>query len=172
MGNYRQHKTLIDMALIFRNDPFLFHTRCIFDDLMQQEDNDYVGLPSLIHRHPLSSARTTPPVDVEELEDSFAVSAAVPGLKESDVSVSHLNGVLTLSGEMKSEVKEERDGVSHREIRKGSFSRSIRLPKTADFESEAVRATLHDGILRLVVPKKPEATARQINITAPAQSQL
>merc|ERR1711998_355668 len=126
---------------------------------MTHDDSDFEGLTSFIQQRPLASLRTAPPVDVEELEDSFAVSAAVPGFKESDISVSPLSGVLTLSGESKTEVDEERDGVSHREISTGSFSRSIRLPKTADFESEAVRATLQDGILRLVVPKRPEATA-------------
>merc|ERR1711998_62098 len=108
--------------------------------------------------------------DVLENENDFSVRASLPGIKESDISITQKDSLLTITADSSSEVEDEHEGFHHREIRSGHFSRSIRLPKTADFESDSVVASLENGILQITVPKKSEAQPKQITITTPSSS--
>merc|ERR1712070_1016326 len=153
------------MALsFFHSDPFFAPRRhdALFTTLMTHDTSD---LDAFLH-----ASATGLACDVLENENDFSVRASLPGIKESDISITHKDGLLMISADSGSEVDEERDGFHHREIRSGHFSRSIRLPKTADFESNSVTASLENGILQITVPKKSEALPKQITITTPGSS--
>jgi HSP20 family protein len=83
-------------------------------------------------------------------------------VRQEDVKLTLNNNVLTLTGEKKQEVKEERDNVLRLERSYGRFERSFSLPTTV--QADQVRATFHDGVLKIVLPKAEQAKARQINI--------
>ncbi|NUW39476.1 Hsp20/alpha crystallin family protein [Nonomuraea rhodomycinica] len=76
----------------------------------------------------------------------YTVRAELPGLDpEKDVEITLRNGVLTIHGERREELKEQ-----HRtEFRYGSFSRSITLPTGAD--EQDVKAVYDKGILEISV---------------------
>lgn len=95
----------------------------------------------------------TPRIDVAETDDAIELTAELPGVEESDVDVSVLEGVLTLSGEKKS-TRESNDGVRVVERRYGSFKRSFRLADNID--AEKISATFKNGVLTLTLPKVPE----------------
>ncbi|WP_322796379.1 Hsp20/alpha crystallin family protein [Tepidiforma sp.] len=102
-------------------------------------------------------------LDVIEQPDSYVIKAAVPGVDPKDVEITVEDDVLTIRGQF--EHKEEANEANYlrREIRYGSFERQLRLPPTVD--AEKANASFEHGMLRLVLPKKPEARARSIKIT-------
>jgi HSP20 family protein len=59
--------------------------------------------------------------------------------------------VLTISGERKSESKQEEGGLVRMERSYGSFFRSFRLPDNVDLEG--IKAEINKGELQLRIPK-------------------
>lgn len=101
---------------------------------------------------------SVPAMDVVENEDAFEVRADLPGIDEKDVELSIAEGVLTLKGEKKAEREEKKENYHLSERSYGSFSRSIRLPESADESS--VTAKFDKGVLTVRVPKSKEAKER------------
>lgn len=73
----------------------------------------------------------------------------MPGVKPEDVHVAVHNRVLTISGERKVDEEEERAGYYVRELRHGSFQRSMILPEGVD--EEKIHARYQDGILQVAL---------------------
>jgi HSP20 family protein len=104
-----------------------------------------------------------PPVDVLESKDSYVLRAELPGMKKEDFNLEVKDGMLTLSGERKSEKRAE--GVEYRTVERveGKFSRSFSLPETV--KHDGIQATYKDGILEIHVPKAEEAKPRRIEVS-------
>lgn len=102
-------------------------------------------------------------MDVVETGDTFVIKAAVPGVEPKDVEISVDEDVLTIRGEFNKQEETTEENYLRREIRYGSFQRQLRLPPTV--EPEKAQATFENGMLKLSIPKKPEARARSIKIT-------
>ena len=96
-----------------------------------------------------------PSIDVRETETEFVVEAELPGMDEKDVSVTLNNGILTLKGEKKSEREEKKDDYHLLERSYGSFQRSFQVSDTVD--GEKVQADFEKGVLKVTLPKRPEA---------------
>ena len=107
-------------------------------------------------------AEWTPAVDVYEDVEQFRLHAELPGLKREDVKISLKEGVLTLRGERQFEDEKKKDNYYRIERSYGSFVRSFTLPNTVD--PEKIRATMKDGVLEIVIPKKPEAKPKEIKV--------
>ena len=96
-----------------------------------------------------------PAVDVAEKENAYEITAELAGMDEKNIEVKLVNGGLTIKGE-KTEEKEEKDKDYHvQERRFGSFERYFTLPEGV--EANKIEATFKNGVLRVTVPKKPEA---------------
>lgn len=102
-------------------------------------------------------------LDVVETGDTFVIKAAVPGVDPKDVEISVEDDVLTIRGEFSKQEESTEENYLRREIRYGSFQRQLRLPPTV--EPEKAEAQFENGLLKLSIPKKPEARARSIKIT-------
>ena len=98
-----------------------------------------------------------PSVDVLPKDGDLVVRAEMPGVKPEDVEVAVHNRVLAISGERKIDQEEERAGYYVRELRHGSFQRSMILPEGVD--EERIHARYQDGILELTL--KGAAAARE-----------
>src|SRR5947208_3206244 len=70
----------------------------------------------------------TPAFDVYEEKDNFIVKAELPGMKREDINVSLHDGSLIISGERKSETKDESAEVYRAERFFGKFQRAVALP--------------------------------------------
>ena len=104
----------------------------------------------------------TPLVDISEDGKEYLIKAELPEVKKDDVKVAVENGVLTISGERKSE-KEEKNRKYHRiERAYGSFERSFIVPDDAD--ADKVIAEFKDGVLRVHLPKSEKAKPKQIEV--------
>jgi HSP20 family protein len=103
-----------------------------------------------------------PNVDISESPEGYEIHAELPGVKPEDVKISLENDVLTLSGEKRQEVKEEKHGQLRTERVYGRFERSFSLPSTV--QAERVRASFEEGVLKIELPKAETAKSRQITI--------
>ncbi len=102
-------------------------------------------------------------MDVAENSQEFVVTAAIPGVDPEDVNIEINDDVLTISGEFTQKNKTEGEQYIRQELRYGSFQRSLRLPPTID--ADKADAQFEHGVLRLALPKKPEARSRTLKIT-------
>jgi HSP20 family protein len=92
-----------------------------------------------------------PHVDVRETDSQFKVCAELPGLDENDVEVTFADGVITLKGEKR--LEEETALYSERWA--GAFERQIVLGD--DVDPDNVKAPFKNGVLTVILAKKPEA---------------
>lgn len=104
------------------------------------------------------------PLDVQSNGEEYVITAPVPGFKAEDLQIEVLDDVLTLKGEIESDEVDERDGYLLREIHRGSFSRSLRLPESTD--SSKAEAKVEDGLLTVRIPKSEEARPKEIKVKA------
>ena len=121
------------------------------------------SFPTWDENESLMSSAWMPPVDIAEDADRISVTAELPGFKEEDVKVELRGDVLTISGERKRESEKKDRDYRRVERSYGEFRRSFTLPTSVDREN--VKAGFSDGLLKLELPKKPEAKPRQIPIT-------
>jgi HSP20 family protein len=108
-------------------------------------------------------------MDLSETPDAYEVKLAVPGVDPEDLSITYENNTLTVRGEAREE-QERQEATQHvREIRYGTFSRSLMLP--GNVNADAIEAACENGLLRLRIPKAEEAKPRRIQVRG-AQGQL
>lgn len=101
-----------------------------------------------------------PSFEVKETKDSYVFKADLPGVKQEDLDISLTGNRLTISGQRQEEKKDESDRHYVYERSFGGFSRSFTLPEGID--GDHVQAELKDGVLNVVVPKKPEVQPKRI----------
>jgi HSP20 family protein len=103
------------------------------------------------------------PVDVRTNEGNIEIEAALPGVRPEDVQITLENGVLTISAESETSTTDEDGPYLVKEIRRGSFSRTISLPE--GLEADRAKAQFGNGMLQLRIPKAERTKSRQIRIT-------
>jgi HSP20 family protein len=104
----------------------------------------------------------TPAVDVEETADEFVLRADVPGVSQKDVKVTLMGDTLTIRGERRHQ-SESKEANLHRVERVwGTFERSFTLD--GPVRSDKIKATCHEGVLEIRVPKAEEAKVREIEV--------
>lgn len=143
------------------SDPFSA-LRAEMDSLF---DSFIGGLPAFSGMFGSSGGRgfaLTPQMDVTETDKEIVVEAELPGIDEKDISLSLQDGVLTIRGEKKHEHDEEKENYRMTERRYGSFQRSVQLPETVD--EDKVEATFNNGVLKVSLPKRPEAIGKHRKI--------
>src|SRR2546428_1116989 len=156
----RSRKELIVMTALTRWDPL---------KEMEELQNRLSGLFGRApvrrgngEQESITVAEWAPLVDITEDDKEYLIKAELPEVKKEDVKVAVENGVLTISGERKSE-KEEKNKKFHRiERAYGSFERSFIVPDDAD--ADKVIAEFKDGVLRVHLPKSEKAKPKQIEV--------
>lgn len=103
-----------------------------------------------------------PRVDIREQADQFVLYADIPGVDPRDIEVQMDKGMLTIKGERSAESTTETERYSRVERMHGMFHRRFALPDSAD--PEGITATGSNGVLRIVIPKRPESTPRRIQV--------
>ena len=105
----------------------------------------------------------SPAVDIYEKDGNIVLKAELPGVDPKDVDVRVENNVLTLRGERKFDSDVKKEGYHRVERAYGTFGRSFTLPTVVD--TEKINAEYKDGVLRVTLPKREEAKAKQIAIS-------
>ena len=146
------------MASLMRWEPF--ETRSLRERMDRLFDDFFRG-PRLI---PWESAELAFPLDVYETEDSLVVKASLPGVKPEEVDISIAGDVLTIKGESRREEEVKEENYHRRELRCGSFCRSVALP--SQVEHGKAEASFEHGILTVTLPKSEEVKPKAIKIKA------
>ncbi len=107
---------------------------------------------------PTSGGAWSPTVDICETETEFLVLAEVPEVKRSDIDIRVRGHALTIEGERKLR-RSLMEGYHRLERVYGKFHRSFLLPGSVD--QDRITASLKDGILRIVLPKKEDIVGEQ-----------
>ena len=105
-----------------------------------------------------------PSAEVTEEKKSYRISAELPGVDEKDIRLTLENHMLTVSGEKKSERKEDTKDYHLSERRYGSFRRSFRVPD--DVDEDKISAAFDKGVMTVMLPKTASAKpkGRQIPV--------
>lgn len=103
-------------------------------------------------------------MNVKEVENSFVIEIAAPGMKKDNITLEVENGVLKISGKNTQESSQNEEKFTKREFSFTSFQRSVKLGERIDTDN--ITASLEDGILSVKLPKKEEVkpAAKQIVI--------
>jgi len=106
-----------------------------------------------------------PAMNVGGSSRAIEIYAFMPGVDPAQVEVQLENGVLTISGERKSDMpteKSQRSDIHIAERFSGRFRRVVTLSEDAD--PNAVSAVYRDGVLHITVQRRAAAQPRRIAI--------
>lgn len=98
-------------------------------------------------------------LNVREEDDSYILSAFVPGLQAEDLNIQVLEDVVSIAGEYKADEAQ----YLLNEIPGGPFHRTLRLP--APIEADHVEAQINNGVLTLNLPKAESARPKKIAVS-------
>ncbi len=101
----------------------------------------------------------SPPVDIYETADGFALVADLPGVSQDNLEVSVTHNVLTIKGHGPQKLPGK---ARYQEFQLASVFRQFKLNNA--FNTDQVDAELKNGVLQLRIPKAKAAVARQIEI--------
>jgi HSP20 family protein len=134
----------------------------LFDDAFRGFDLAPLGMHDrLLERGFGDRGGGWPSIEVSEQANEIKVTAELPGLEEKDINVQLVDGVLTISGEKKTETEDQDRLFSERVY--GRFERRIPLE---DIDEEKISASFKNGVLTVTLPRTPAApsNARRIAI--------
>lgn len=111
-----------------------------------------------------NGADFTPAMDVYQDKDNVIVETHLAGIDPEKVDISIENDVLTVSGRTEEKQEVKREDYYRKEIREGSFSRSVILPMAV--KGDQAEAAYDKGILKVTLPKAEEVKPKKIAIKA------
>ena len=134
-----------------------------FDRLRRELDDLFgmAGLPTSIRS---AAPGAFPALNIGNTPTSVEVYAFAPGIDPKQIDVTIDRGVMTISGERKSDLPEEDSKVNvyGNERFAGRFRRAISLPE--DIDPAKVDATYRDGVLRISVARRESALPKRITV--------
>ncbi len=122
---------------------------------------DFVPLVRNFFEPAESSSIWAPATDINETESAVEIVADLPGVKQEAIEIKVEKGTLTLKAERKAPEKSE-NACNCNERPYGVFERSFTLGDRLDVEK--ISASYEAGVLKVTVPKKPEAQPRRIEV--------
>ena len=113
---------------------------------------------TLRHGQRAYSGECHPSLDVLETDRTIEVTVDVSGVAADAIRILFRAGVLIIAGEKAPYPTSEQQTFHLVEREFGRFARAVRL--TGAFDIDGTRAALHDGELRIVLPKLEERRGR------------
>jgi HSP20 family protein len=102
------------------------------------------------------------PLDIYQTDKEWVVRASVPGVDPQNVEVTFDGGLITIKGEIKAPEGVKPETYWLRENFTGKFTRQIQLPE--DALGDQAKASFHNGVLVLTVPKQQPAKPKSVKI--------
>src|SRR5712692_3773460 len=127
-----------------------------FDDLASRRESMDKLFQDFFPRRPPSQALTAwqPAVEVFETDHDVVIRAELPGIDPKNVDITVTDNALTLQGEATAEHEENGRNYYRRELRYGSFIRTLALPDAV--KGDQAKASYKNGILEIHVPKSEQ----------------
>ncbi len=112
-------------------------------------------------------AAWAPAIEMYEEGDQVVVRAELPNVDPKQVDVTVTQDAITIRGSSREET-ERRDRNYHvRELRAGSFTRTLALP--TEVQGDAAKATFAHGLLEVRIPKSERVKPRSVKVEVQAQ---
>jgi HSP20 family protein len=144
------------MANLARFDPFSLTRMDPFESLVR----DFMPSPFRTLLQP--SREPTIPIEVQEVDNAYLLTAELPGVKKEDIDISIMGNQVTLNAESKQEKAASDVKQWCNERWYGRVSRTIQLQH--EIEEENANASYADGLLHLTLPKKASSMVRKLEI--------
>lgn len=110
-----------------------------------------------------------PSMNMYQNENILFVEMAMPGIDSDQITVEiDDNNLLTVKGSTKKKTEVDDKNYYRKEIREGSFFRSVQLPMNV--EGDNAKAEYEDGVLLVSVPVLGEKKPRAIQIETKKKS--
>lgn len=103
-----------------------------------------------------------PKTDIIDKDDKIIIRSELPGVKKEDLDISLKDDVLTIKASTCHEEEKKEDEYQRREICRGEYQRSFRLPGSID--SDKIKSSFKDGVLELEIPKEKPAKRQSIKV--------
>lgn len=103
-----------------------------------------------------------PALDIYEKGDSVVAEMPLAGVDPEHVEVHIEDNTLIVQGSSGSETELDEKNYYRKEVRQGSFYRAVPLPMAV--VKDKAQAVSENGILRITIPKAPEAKAKHVPI--------
>lgn len=144
------------MTNLTRYDPFSLRRMDPFESMVR----DF--LPTTFRSMLRTASEPAMPIEVQELDNAFLMTAELPGVKKEDIDISITGNQVTINAEAKQEktVSGAKEWCNERWY--GSFSRTVHLSQ--EIEETGAEASYSDGLLHLTLPKKASSVARKLEI--------
>ncbi|OIP59881.1 MAG: hypothetical protein AUK19_01330, partial [Candidatus Moranbacteria bacterium CG2_30_45_14] len=110
----------------------------------------------------LSFGEFLPALDIYQDKDNVVAKLALPGVDPKKVDITIENDVLTVSGSTEEKEEVKREDYYHREVRTGSFSRSVVLPMAV--KGDNTEAKYDKGVLIITMPKEESVKPKKIAV--------
>lgn len=101
-------------------------------------------------------------VDVYEDKENVIAEMNLPGINPDKVDVSIEGDYLRITGSRDEKEEKKDKNYYHKEIRHGSFERTIRLP--VEVKKNGTEAEYKDGVLKITMSKKEEEKGEKVKI--------
>lgn len=101
-------------------------------------------------------------VDVYEEKGNVVAKMSLPGVKSEELDISLEDNMLTISGRREEEKETDKKDYYSKEIRRGSFSRSVSLPKSVD--ATKTEAKYENGELVITMPVVASAKEKAVKV--------
>ena len=104
-----------------------------------------------------------PSAELDETNEAYLLKLEIPGLAAKDINIEVTEEAVSVSGERKSERRQEEGSLTRTEFQYGSFKRVVPLPSRID--NQAVAASYENGILNLTLPKCEDSGGESVKVT-------
>ena len=118
-----------------------------FIDPFEEMDKTFNAFLPTLH----GTESQVPAIDMYEDKDNVIVEAQLSGIDPDKVDISIEHDTLLIRGESEKKSEVDEKNYYRKEIRRGSFYRSILLP--AHVSGEKAEAVATDGVLKITIPK-------------------
>jgi HSP20 family protein len=148
-----QERSMVRKSLPVFLSPFTLLQRFFTDDVTDLLDDRFQPRSTGADRF-----EWAPPIDVIQRGNEMVVRADLPGMKPDDLAVEVSEDAITISGERRQELEEDRANLYRFERSYGTFFRAIPLPEGAIVDQ--AKASFKDGVLEITVPAPSEQVSR------------
>ncbi len=116
------------------------------------------------HMSPLSQNLPSvyPAIDIYQDDKNIVVEAQLAGVEPKNVELSVKSDVLILKGTIEKKTEIDEQNYYRKEIRSGSFNRSVALP--AAVIADKAEALYENGVLKITIPKEKKEQEKEIKI--------
>lgn len=113
---------------------------------------------------PIPMLRSRMRSDVIEFDDHYKVEVEIPGFDKEEINLSYSNGFLVIKADrnLENKVEDTKAKYLYKEREITSLTRTLKVPNV---DEDKITASLKNGVLEVILPKKEVQTNKQIPIS-------